>query len=186
MQHISEIAAGIALELLFVVIAVAVLYRVWGWFSPVPKRQFVQAFQSGAILKDGKIEKIVGPGSYWVVPGRLVLCDMRPVPFQVPDQELLTADNMRIRVGVAGEYRITDPTSFISQSSDSFAKFYLELRQALRMAISETMSENLFPGQGQLTSRIKELLQPHEAQLGIQLTQLNVYEAIPLGWLREV
>jgi hypothetical protein len=68
MARLGEIAAGAAVELLLVTLAVALLYRVWGWFFAVPKRQIVQAFQSGVILRDGKVEKLLGPGRIGLLP----------------------------------------------------------------------------------------------------------------------
>ena len=179
-----EIAAGTAVEIFFIAIAVAVVYRVWGWFFAVPKRQIVPALQRGVLLTDGKVEKVLDPGAYWITPRRrLILCDARPVPFQVPAQELLTSDGLAARISLAGEYRIADPSSFVTQSSDAFASFYLELRQALRVAIGELASANFLSGQTQITGRVKELVVPKAPQLGIEMTQLEIYECVPVGWL---
>jgi hypothetical protein len=73
----------------------------------------------------------------------------------------------------------------VSESSDAFTTFYLELRQALRVATGEMSSHGFFGGQAQLTARLKELLLPRETQLGVEMTKLDVYEAVPIGWLRE-
>ena len=182
----GEIAAGAAVELFFVVIALAVLYRVWGWFFPVPKRRVVDSFQRGIVLRDGRVEKVLTPGAYWITPKRtLVVRDVRPTPFHVSGQELLTSDGMGVRVSLAGEHRVADPAPFVTESTDAFASFYLELRQALRLAAGELNSAGFFTGPAQLAARIRELLQPKEAQLGIEMTQLDIFEAVPIGWLRE-
>lgn len=124
-----EIAAGVAVESVFVAVALAVLYRLWGWFFPVPKRRVVEAFQRGVVLREGRVERILSPGAHWIRPKQtLVVCDVRPTPFQVLGQELLTLDGMGVRVSVSGEYRVADPARFVSESSDSFASFYVELR----------------------------------------------------------
>jgi hypothetical protein len=47
-------------------------------------------------------------------------------------------------------------------------------------------SKSFFNEQGLLITRTKELLVPKSAQLGIELTQLEILEAVPVGWLREV
>jgi len=186
MATTGEIAAGAAVELIFVIIALAVLYRAWAWFFPVPKRRVVEAFQGGVVLREGRAERVLGPGMHWITPKRtMVICDVRPTPFQVSGQELLTADGMGIRVSLAGEYRVTNPTSFVTESSDAFASFYLELRQALRLAAGEMNSSGVFSAHSQLAARMRELLQPREAQLGIEMTQLDIFEAVPIGWLRE-
>jgi regulator of protease activity HflC (stomatin/prohibitin superfamily) len=110
---------------------------------------------------------------------------MRPTPFQVLAQELLTADRMSVRISLGGEYRVTAPESFLTQSSDAFGALYLDLRQALRTATSE-LNSHAFVSEGTpLVTRINELLVPRSQQLGIELVRLEVSEAFPLGWPRE-
>jgi regulator of protease activity HflC (stomatin/prohibitin superfamily) len=145
----------------------------------------VPALQQGVLLREGKVEKVLGPGTYWITPKRtLLLCDIRPTPFQIGSQELLTADGMGVRVSLGGEYRVINATSFVSESSDAFASFYIELRQALRVAVGELNSENFLGEHALIAIRTKELLVPRAAQLGIEMTQLEVWEAVPVGWLR--
>lgn len=94
-------------------------------------------------------------------------------------------DGMGVRISLAGEYRVVRPALFVCESSDAFGTFYLELRQALRIAAGEMSSHGFLTGQTRLTARMKELLLPREAQLGVEMTKLDVYEAVPIGWLRE-
>jgi regulator of protease activity HflC (stomatin/prohibitin superfamily) len=182
----TEIAVGVTVELFLAALAIGLLYRVWGKIFAIPQRQAVLAFQQGVVLKGGQVEKVLNPGTYWITPKRtLVICDMRPKPFQISAQELLTADVMGVRMSLGGEYRITNPALFMAESSDAFGAFYLELRQALHMAVKELNSETIFNGKAPLTARIKELLVPRAAQLGIEMTQLDIWEAVPIGWLRQ-
>jgi regulator of protease activity HflC (stomatin/prohibitin superfamily) len=182
-----EIAIGVTVELFFAALAVGLLYRVWGKVFAIPKRQVVLAFQQGVVLQGGQVEKILGPGSYWITPKRsLLLCDMRMKPFQIPAQEVLSADGMGVRISLGGEYRIAKADFFVSESSDTFGAFYLEIRQALHVAVKEFSSEAIFSGQAPLTARMKELLVPRASQLGIEMTQLEVWESVPIGWLRQV
>jgi len=139
------------------------------------------------VLREGTVEKVLSLGAYWITPlRRLILCDVRPTPFQVPSQELLTAAGMAARVSLAGEYRIINPASFVIESTDAFGAFYLELRQALRLAVGELDSASFLSGQALLTGRMKELLVPKAVQLGIEMTRLEIYECVPVGWLRSV
>lgn len=181
-----EIAVGAAVEVFFIAIATAIIYRVWGWFFAVPKRHYVQTFQVGVVVRDGRVEKVLDPGAYWVTPKRrLLLVDVRPTPFQVPAQELLTTDGMAVRISLGGEYRVTSPSSFVTESSDAFGTFFLELRSALRVAIGEINSQNFQGSLAFVPTRLKELLIPRATQLGIEMTQIEIYEAVPIGWLRE-
>lgn len=186
MSSPAEIAAGVTVEMFLFALGLGLLYRVWGRIFAVPQRQAVQAFQCGVVLYAGRVEKVLTPGRYWIMPSRtLLVCDMRAKPFQVPAQELLASDGMGVRMSFGGEYRIANPTSFVAESSDAFGSFYLDLRQALHAAVGELSSENVLNGQSLITARVKELLIPRAAQLGIEMTQLEIWEAVPVGWLRQ-
>ncbi len=187
MSSPAEVAAGVTVEIFLAALAIGLLYRVWGNVFAVPRRQTVSPFQKGVTLREGKVEKVLEPGSYWITPKQvLLICDMRPKPFQIPGQEMTTSDGMGLRINLGGEYRIADPALFLAESSDAFGTFYLDIRQALHSAIKEFDSAAILSGQALLTSRVKELLVPRAAQLGITLTKLESWEAAPLGWLRPV
>lgn len=182
-----EIVAGITVELVFVALAIGLLYRVWGRVFAIPQRRVILPFQKGVLLQATQVVKTLDPGMYWISPKRtLFLCDMRPVPFQVPSIELLTVDKMNVRISLSGEYQITNPASFISQSSDTFAAFYLEVRRAVFTAVGELHSDSFIKEQVLLTDRVKELLVPRSAQLGLEIAQIEVWEAVPLGWVRQI
>jgi hypothetical protein len=71
-------------------------------------------------------------------------------------------------------------TRFITQSSDAFAAFYLEVRQALRLAVGEITSQSFGTGENAFVERIKEVLVPRASQLGVELINVEVYEAVPV------
>ncbi len=89
------------------------------------------------MLRNGKVEKVLSPGAYWITPKRtLLLCDVRPTPFQVPAQEMLTVDGLAVRVSLGGEYRVVDPALFVTVNRDAFgalmsnyAKFFVSPRE---------------------------------------------------------
>lgn len=187
MQKFGEIVAGTAVEIFLIALALGILYRVWGRVFAVPQRLTVLGFQRGVVLLGDSIERVLEPGRYWITPKRtMVACDMRPKPFQVPAQALLTANKMGVRVSLSGEYRIADPGLFVTQSSDPFGAVFLELRQALLTAVAETQSDAVLEGQPGLIARVRELAMPRATQLGVELTQLNVWEAAPIGWFQEI
>ncbi len=181
-----EIAAGVTVELVVAAVAIGVLYRVWGGLFAVPKKVKVLSFQRGVVLKGEEVEKVVGPGSYWITPKRtLVLCDMRPKPFQLAGLELLSADGMGMRISFGVEYQITDAAAFVTQSSDAYAAFYIDLRQAIHVAVREQSSKSLMKDAEPLTSRIREKVLARSSHLGVGLSKLDVWETMTLGIQRD-
>jgi regulator of protease activity HflC (stomatin/prohibitin superfamily) len=186
MTTVPELIAGTAVEICLAAIALGLIYRVWGRVFSVAKRLPVLGFQRGVVLRGGVVEKVLKPGTYWIMPSQtLLLCDMRTKPFQVASQEVLTADKMGVRVSLGGEYKIGDPALFVSESSDPFGAFYLEMRQALMTAVAELSSESVFSSQAGIVARLRELLLPRATQLGIEPTELSIWEVVPLGWLSQ-
>lgn len=180
-----EVAVGVAVEVVIIAIAGGVLYSIWGKVFGAPQRRVILPFQRNSSSR--QVEKTLEPGAHWISNKRtLLLCDMRATPFQVPVAELLTADGMSVRVSLAGEYRIANPSSFVTESSDAFAAFYLEVRQAVYAAVKELSGEMFIKEQSTITSRVKELLIPRASQLGIEIVHLEVLEGVPLGWVRQV
>jgi regulator of protease activity HflC (stomatin/prohibitin superfamily) len=186
MPKLIDLVAGLLVELFVLFLALWILYRVWSNFLPVPQRQRVSALQQGVLLLNNQVEKVLAPGTYWVTPRRtLIVCDMRPRPFQVSDQQVQAADDMHLRISLSGEFQISDPGRFVSQNSNSFDAFYLELRQALRSAARELDGQSILSEQSALLARVKELVLPRGDQLGVELNQLDVLQTTPLGWFRE-
>jgi regulator of protease activity HflC (stomatin/prohibitin superfamily) len=184
-----EIAGGAAVELFVAAAAIGVLYRLWGnaLAVTIPRRQTVLEFQRSVVLFGNRTERVLEPGMHWVAPRRTVIvCDMRKRPFQIAEQDVISFDRMTMRLSLAGEYRVMDPSAFVLESNDAFGSFYLEVRQALRAAAAEFHSDVLMSADTPLATRIRELVLPKGVQLGVEITQLDVYETAPLGWAREV
>ncbi len=184
MAAVDDAIMGFSIEIVLGVLAGGLLYGIFGKMLPLPQRRSVLAFQQGVILRGSKVRRLVGPGAYWVSPHHtLAVCDMRLRPFQVHGQELMTADGMGLRVSLGGEYRVDDSARFLSESSDAFGTVYLEVRQALRAAVAESDTASLLNGRALLAERVKELVIPRAAALGVELTHLETWEAVPLGWM---
>jgi len=181
----AEIAVGVVVELVLAAIVLSVCFLLFVRIFGGPKRGRVLPFQAGVILDGQRVIRTVGPGSHWIGLRRtLVVCDMRPKPFHIAGVECITGDGLAVRISLGGEYRVGDPAKFISESADAFGAFYLEMRHSLNNALSEMTSSGFLSGHPQIVARMKELLVPKSAHLGIELTQLDLLEAIPVGWLR--
>lgn len=181
----EDIVVGVTVEVFLAAMALGLIYRVWGGVFPVPKKHKVLPFQRGVVLNGEEVERVVGPGSLWITPKRtLIACDMRPKPFQLAGLELVAADGVVMRISLGVEYQIVDPSSFVTRSSDPYAAFYVELRQAIHVAAREKNSRSLMNEQNLFIARIKELVASRSTQLGIALTQLDIWEVVSLGWVQ--
>lgn len=186
MSTATEIIAGTAVEVVISAVALGLLYRVWGKFLPTPHRQRILPFQRGVLLKHDGSSKILDPGDHWVSSKQAtLLCDMRAKPYQVAAQDVSMSEGMAMRLSLSGEYRVSNPLLFMTQNSDPFGAFYLEARQALHLAAKEVDGHSVLIDPHLITSRVRELLIPRAAHLGLEIATLDVSEILPIGWFRQ-
>ena len=123
LMPISDIVIGAVVEVGFVALLGAFVYRNFAGRFLIPKRETVPSYQKGVLLRGDAPARVVEPGSCWVRPGsRLMLCDMRARALQIENFEVLTADNGVVRLNLSGEYKIADPDLFIAASGNAVGR----------------------------------------------------------------
>ena len=168
-----------------VVLFLVLLFRFFGRYLPVPRQLRVPPFKAGVFLLNDKPERVVPPGTYWVTPKRDILtCDTRSTSYKVQPEDFLTSDNFGLRISLTGQYRIVDPTAFLTASSNATSAFFLEVTQALRAATHELSGHNLSFARGTLPTQLQQLIGPMSAKYGITLESVDVEQFVPLGWLK--
>jgi regulator of protease activity HflC (stomatin/prohibitin superfamily) len=183
MATITEILAGTAVEVVLFGVAGGVLYRIWRGAHFLPQRKTLLPFNKGVVLEGERVVKILHPGSYWITPRQTVIpVDVRARPFQMAPRELLSSDGQGVRIRVQGEYKVTAPDSFVRETSDGHAAFYLSLDREIAVAVSELARVVILENRFSCADRIRERIEPRAAELGINVTQLEVSDLIPIAW----
>ncbi len=179
-----ELLLDFAVEVAIFALAATVMRRFYTHLSFLPHRVNLLPFNRGVILNGDTVEKVVEPGHRWIAPGRtLVPVDIRPKPFQVPAREVITADQGGVRLTFGGEYKISDPSAYVRESSDPFGTLFLALERVIPSAGSEFDMQTLLAAPSLLADRVQELSEPRAAQLGITIVALEVSSVVALGWI---
>jgi regulator of protease activity HflC (stomatin/prohibitin superfamily) len=150
-----------------------------------PRRVVVFEYQRAAIFKRGKLEKIVGPGMYWVGLARSISpIDVRLQVLNVAGQEVLTAEGLSLKLSLAGEYKIEDIEQYLIVSSSPGVALYNYAQQALREALATHTFETILATRTTINARMLELLTPQTAKLGISLQKIEIRDIILPGDLK--
>ena len=185
MASSTDILTTIAVIFSFGIVLAVLAHRFVGRYLPMPHRLNVPPFKTGVILLRDKPVRTVPTGTYWLSPHSTILtCDTRSTPLKLAPEEFLTADNFGLRISLTGHYRITDPTAFVTTSSNATGAFFLELTQSLRESTQEFSGHNPAFARTALPARIQQLVAPRAARLGITVDSLEIAEYVPLGWLK--
>src|SRR5512137_2851656 len=75
----------------------------------------VQEYERGVIFRLGRFVGAKGPGLFFIIPfiDRMVKVDLRTVTMDVPSQEVITRDNVTVRVNAVVYFRVVDPQASV-------------------------------------------------------------------------
>src|SRR3972149_2002418 len=80
----------------------------------------VQEYERGVIFRLGRLVGARGPGLFFLIPyvERMVKVDLRIVTMNVPSQEVITRDNVTVKVNAVVYFRVMDPQAAVVRALD--------------------------------------------------------------------
>ena len=82
--------------------------------------RILREYERGVVFMLGRFWKVKGPGLVVVLPGiqQMVRVDLRTVVFDVPSQDVISRDNVSVKVNAVVYFRVIDPAKAILQVED--------------------------------------------------------------------
>lgn len=150
------------------------------------RRVTVKQWEQGLLFHHGRLVTVVGPGPHrrWGAGFTLRAVDMRPWVVLVPTQEVPTADGATVKVTVAGQARVTEPSAYVIAARDADQALYLALQVALREVVATTTVDDLLTSRTDLGGRLVTAVRGLDA-LGIAVDQLEIKDVILPGELKK-
>ena len=99
--------------------------------------KIVREYERGVIFRLGRLVGARGPGLFFVIPifEKMVRIDLRTMVLDVPTQEVITRDNVPVRVDAVIYMRVMDPEKSVVQVSNFIAATSLYAQTSLRNVI---------------------------------------------------
>ena len=169
-------------KIFVVVIALVALRRI------ISVRVTIHDYERGILYTRGRFKKVLGAGAYWVLrPFQSVkVIDMRSKVVSVAGQEVLSADNVSVKLSLALRFRVTTPEVAV-QSAQSFEDvLYLEAQLIVRDLISALPVEELLQKREQLAEQLRTRLEPKATALGVTLETAGIKDIMFSGGLKQI
>src|SRR4030042_311759 len=82
--------------------------------------KIVQEYERGVIFRLGRLTGAKGPGLFFIIPfiDRMVKVDLRVVTLDVPPQDVITKDNVTVKVNAVVYFRVVDPQNSVVKVLD--------------------------------------------------------------------
>lgn len=140
------------------------------WKTTVPEGS------RGLIYQHGKFEQTVGPGRYWLIPGRSVL--LVPANEQivaVSGQEVMTSDRLAVRLSALAKFKIVDARIAQEKSNGGYYQpVYYAIQIAMREVVAGRTLEELLDTRGNLDAALKDKAASAFAHEGCDLISVAV------------
>jgi regulator of protease activity HflC (stomatin/prohibitin superfamily) len=142
----------------------------------VSSLRILREYERGVVFLLGRFWKVKGPGLVVVVPGlmQMVRVDLRVVALDVPTQDVISRDNVSVRVNAVVFFRVVDPQRAVIQVED-FLQATNELAQTtLRAVLGKHELDEMLAERERLNADVQKILDAQTDAWGIKVTNVEI------------
>lgn len=136
----------------------------------------IYEFQKGILYKNGSFVKILDAGKHYYHKSNSMIhvLDIRKSLINLPGQEVLTKDNVSIKITLVGFYEITDPIKAVHQSENYVTEFYNLSQIVLRNLVGAVSIDELLEKKGEIDAQLLAGVSEKAKDLGLTVSTLSV------------
>ncbi len=138
--------------------------------------KILREYERGVVFFLGRFHSVMGPGLIFVVPPiqQMVRVDLRTRVFDVPPQDVITRDNVSVKVNAVVYLRVVDPQLAIIQVAN-FSEATSQLSQTtLRAVLGKHELDQLLAEREKLNNDIQEVLDKQTDAWGIKVSNVEI------------
>jgi regulator of protease activity HflC (stomatin/prohibitin superfamily) len=145
-------------------------------------------YERGVIFRLGRLlPEPKGPGLFILIPivDRMVKVDLRTITLNIPPQEVITKDNVPVRVNAVAYFRIIEPKNAIVQVENFMAATSQIAQTTLRSVLGQHLLDELLSERDKINSILQEIIDEATSPWGIKVSIVEVKDVeIPSGMQR--
>jgi regulator of protease activity HflC (stomatin/prohibitin superfamily) len=145
-------------------------------------------YERGVIFRLGRLlPEPKGPGLFLLIPivDRMVKVDLRTITLNVPPQEVITKDNVPVRVNAVAYFRIVDPKAAIVQVENFMVATSQIAQTTLRSVLGQHVLDELLSERDKINSILQTIIDEATAPWGVKVSIVEVKDVeIPAGMQR--
>ncbi len=138
--------------------------------------RIVPEYERGVVFFLGRFQAVKGPGLIIVIPGiqQMVRVDLRIITLDVPSQDVISQDNVTVRVNAVLYFRVMDPNKAIIQVEDYYAATSQLAQTTLRSVLGKHDLDEMLSERDKLNVDIQEILDKQTDAWGIKVTNVEI------------
>jgi len=159
--------------LITAVIIVVVIIAIWLLLASI---RVVQQYERGVIFVLGRLTGAKGPGVFFVFPfvSRIVKVDLRIVTLTVPPQEVITRDNVTIKVTAVIYFYVVNPAAAVVNVLN-FVQATTQIGQTtLRNVLGQSELDELLAQRNKINRDLQTIIDEHTERWGVKVTAVEI------------
>ena len=153
---------------------VFVIFAVVGIATQIFK--ILQEYERGVIFFLGRFQTVKGPGLIILIPflQRMTKVDLRVIVLDVPTQDVISRDNVSVRVNAVIYFRIVDPEKAIIRVANVFEATSQLSQTTLRSVLGQHELDDMLSERDRLNADIQEILDQRTDNWGIKVSNVEI------------
>ncbi|MGQ0722103.1 MAG: slipin family protein [Candidatus Eiseniibacteriota bacterium] len=136
----------------------------------------LREYERGVIFRLGRLTGVRGPGLILLIPfiEKMVKVGLRTVAFDVPPQDVITRDNVSVKVNAVIYFRVVDPGRAIVEVEDYMYATSQLAQTTLRSVLGQSDLDQLLSERDEINKKLQEILDRQTDPWGIKVSMVEI------------
>jgi regulator of protease activity HflC (stomatin/prohibitin superfamily) len=138
--------------------------------------KILREYERGVIFRLGRLIGAKGPGVIFIIPGvdKLLRISLRTVALEIPPQDVITRDNISIRVNAVVYFRVVDPNKAVVQIENYLYATSQLAQTTLRNIIGQSQLDELLSERDKINLDLQDMIDKHTEPWGIKVSLVEI------------
>ncbi len=138
--------------------------------------KILKEYERGVIFLLGRFQTVKGPGLIILIPGiqKMVKVDLRVIVMDVPTQDVISRDNVSVKVNAVIYFRIVDPEKAVIRVADVFEATSQLSQTTLRSVLGQHELDDMLAERDKLNEDIQNLLDQRTGNWGVKVANVEI------------
>jgi regulator of protease activity HflC (stomatin/prohibitin superfamily) len=134
--------------------------------------KILREYERGVIFRLGRLIGAKGPGIIFIIPGvdKLLRISLRTVALEIPSQEVITRDNISIKVNAVVYFRVIDPNKAVVEIENYLYATSQLAQTTLRSVIGQSQLDELLSEREKINLQLQDILDKQTDPWGIKVS----------------
>ena len=138
--------------------------------------KILREYERGVIFRLGRLIGAKGPGIIFIIPGvdKLLRISLRTVALEIPPQDVITRDNVSLKVNAVVYFRVVDPNKAVVEVENYLYATSQLAQTTLRSVIGQSQLDELLSQRDKINLDLQDMIDKHTEPWGIKVSLVEI------------